>query len=96
MLYPGIFSSPNNIGFVGSDKSITNNGSVWTKVTIYALLSKNLTEYIFSPFAKFSKLPIIFRFSFNIYKLFVLFSSFKFVLLVVAILKFPSFSSIEN
>ena len=43
-LYPGIFSSPLTSGFVGSDKSITNNGSICLNVTIYPTSPINLAE----------------------------------------------------
>ena len=94
MLYPGIFSLPSNVGFVGSDKSITSNGSVSLNVTTYAILSTNLTEYILSPLVSPPSLPICSKFSFNMYIWFV--SSFKLVLEVVATLKFPLYSSNEN
>ena len=80
---------------VGFDRSITNRGSVSTNVTIYALFPINLTEYIFSPGANPSTLPTMSRFSSSTYKLFVL-SWLDTELSVVAILKNPLSSSIEN
>ena len=95
-LYPGSCTSPKICGFVASDKSITQNGSVCLNVTTYALLPIYLTEYIFSPSANPSIFPISSNLSFNTYKLLLVFWFDHISPIVVAILKLSPFSSIEN
>lgn len=91
---PDIFNSPKMVGLLWFDKSITKNGSICLKVTKYNLLSTYLAEKILYPTAMFLKVPITVKF---LFKQNTLFDGCPVIpVSVVAILKTPLNSSIEN